>query len=281
MKITHSKNKLINFGSAKLHPIDLAYKKLLQKGLKDTFHINCKIEDLDSIAGPIELKQIITKLLPEHYIAGKNFRANFHIHTIASDGDLTVKEFLEKCTSWANYIFKKKNSTDTLPAFSAAITDHDRIKSAKEAIALISQHPDKYKNFKFVSGCEYLFHSNKEQSRVFEAVGLGFNPFDEKLKPLMQGFASNNDISDAKKVIEAGGILSLAHPLYSPQNLTDDFFKLLKEHNINGIEKHYQYLKCDKEYITEAKKLLAPLLEKYKMFETGGTDTHKKSIFKQ
>lgn len=281
MKILNTQKYQTNFGSTKLHPIDLAYKKLLQKGLRDSFQINCNIEDLNSIAGPIELKKIIKNLKSEHYISGDDFRANFHIHTTASDGDLTPKEFLEQCTEWANYIFKKKTKTEALPPFSAAITDHDRIKSVKEVIAIISQNPDKYKNFKFVSGCEHLFHSNKDESRGFEAVGLGFNPFDKNLKPLMKGFESNNNISDAKKVIEAGGILSLAHPLNSPQNLTDDFFKLLKEHNINGIEKYYQYMECDKEYITEVKKRLEPLLKRHKMFSTGGTDTHGKSIFKR
>lgn len=38
---------------------DFGYKKSLQKGLKESFVINCKLEDLNSIAGPVELKNII------------------------------------------------------------------------------------------------------------------------------------------------------------------------------------------------------------------------------
>ena len=43
-----------------LHPKDLAYKKLLQKGLQDSFGISCKPEDLNAVAEPCELKQILT-----------------------------------------------------------------------------------------------------------------------------------------------------------------------------------------------------------------------------
>lgn len=262
----------------KLHPIDLAYKKALQQGLKDTFQLDCKIKDLTSIAGPVELKHLINNLKPNNYEVGENFRANFHLHTIASDGNLTPKEFLEQCLEWANHIFKTKPK-DNLPPFSAAITDHDRVKSVKEALAIIAQTPDKYKNFRFVTGCEFLFHGYKEPHTCFEAIGLGFNPFDKKLTPLMKGFESNNQIEDVQKVIKAGGILSWAHPLISPDKITNDFFTFLKSIGINGIEGNYQYSKFDEEYINEGKKFLKPFIEKFKPFLTGGTDSHSKSIF--
>ena len=229
MKIICTKKEHPSFKSNKLHQIDLAYKKALQKGLQDTFQLNCKIEDLKSIAGPIELKKIINNLKPVHYEIGDNFRANFHIHTRASDGSLTPTTFLEQCKEWANHIFKtNKCKYDELPPFSAAITDHDRIKSVKETIALISQNPDQYKNFKFVSGCEFLFDGYKEPYTAFEAVGLGFNPYDKNLAPMMQGFSSNNHVKDTKKVLASGGILSWAHPIVTPDKITDDFFAFLK-----------------------------------------------------
>ena len=165
-----------------LHPKDLAYKKLLQKGLQDSFCISCNPEDLNAVAGPFELKQIINKLKPEHYQVGEKLRANFHLHTISSDGRLTPKEFLEQCTSYANRVFKSGKANDDLPAFSAAITDHDRVKSSQEVIALISQEPGKYKNFKFVAGCEFLLHGYKEPHTAFEAVGLGFNLLTKLLR---------------------------------------------------------------------------------------------------
>lgn len=279
MKIQLNTLNKTSFKNLKTHPLDLAYKKTLQQGLKDTFQINCKIEDLNPIAGPVELKEIIAKLKPEHYVSKENFRANFHLHTKASDGSLTPKEFLEQCKAWADEVFAKGKSNDGLPAFSAAITDHDRVKSVLETIALISQNPDKYKHFKFVAGCEFLFHGYKEPHTAFEAVGLGFNPFDKALKPMFKGFASNNKMDDVKKVLASGGILSWAHPIITPDKLNDDFFMFLKAHGINGVEGNYQYFYFDKDYVNEGKKILDPLIKKFKMFVTGGTDSHRKTIF--
>lgn len=279
MQVMFDFNRINSFNGTNLNRKDLSYKKALQKGLKDTFDINCKIEDLASVATPTELKNIINKLQSFQYETGENFRANFHIHTIASDGCLTAKEFLELCKDWSEYIFKSGKSNDGLPAFSAAITDHNKIDSVKNAIALISQNPDKYKNFKFVSGCEFLFHGYKKPYSAFEAVGLGFNPFDKNLEPLTKGFKSNNHISDAKKITDAGGILAWAHPIYTPKKLNNDFFTFLKNNGINGAEGNYQYKSFDKEYIQTVKPLVDKLIKKFQMFITGGTDSHTKSIF--
>ena len=279
MKIFSTTINPPDFKGLNLHPADLVYKKQLQQGLKESYGLTCKVEDLNSVAGPMELREIISKLRAFQYVVGSNFRANFHLHSEASDGSLTPKEFLEQCKSWADEMFAKGKSKDGLPPFSAAITDHDRVKSVKETIALISQEPEKYKNFKFVAGCEFLFHGYKEPYSAFEAVGLGFNPFDEALKPMMQGFASNNHVNDAKKVLASGGVLSWAHPIITPDKLCDDFFMFLKSKGINGVEGNYQYIKWDREYVNEGKKLLEPLIAKFKMFVTGGTDSHRKSIF--
>lgn len=269
-----------NFKNKNLHPVDLAYKKTLQKGLNETYQIKCKIKDLDSIAGPMELKEIIQNLKPFQYEVGDNFRANFHLHTVASDGNLTPKVFLEQCKDWADSIFNRnKNINDPLPPFSAAITDHDRVKSAKETIALISQNPDEYKNFKFVAGCEFLLHGYKEPHTAFEAVGLGFNPFDKELEPMMKGFASKNQVKDVKKILASGGVLSWAHPIITPEKINEDFFAFLKKWGINGVEGNYQYCRWDQEYVNEGKKLLTPLIERFKMFVTGGNDSHTHSIF--
>lgn len=265
--------------SGLVYPKDLNYKKDLQKGLSDTFGINCKIENLNSVAGPDEIKSIINRLKPFNYEVGENFRANFHLHTKASDGNLTPKEFLEQCVDWAKHIVNSKKVNDDLPAFSAAITDHDNIDSVKEVIALISQEPEKYKNFKFVSGCEFLFRGYKEPHSTFEAVGLGFNPFDKNIQSMMKGFASNNHISDAKKVMKAGGIFSWAHPIVTPDKINDDFFTFLKDNGINGVEGNYQYSKWDSEYVNAIKPILEKFIKQFKMFVTGGTDSHRKTIF--
>lgn len=254
-------------------------QKVIAKGLARQFLHFVQPGGLNAVAGPFELKQIINKLKPEHYQVGEKLRANFHLHTISSDGRLTPKEFLEQCTSYANRVFKSGKANDDLPAFSAAITDHDRVKSSQEVIALISQEPGKYKNFKFVAGCEFLLHGYKEPHPAFEAVGLGFNPFDKSLETLMKGFASNNQVSDIPKIKNAGGILSWAHPIVTPDKINDDFFEFLKKHGIDGVEGNYQYNRWDKEYVDSIKPMREKLIKKFKMFVTGGTDCHTKSLF--
>lgn len=279
MKILSIKTEQTSFKNLNLHPIDLAYKKKLQQGLKDTFNITCKIQDLNSIVGPMELKKILKNLQPIHYVPEKNFRANFHIHTIASDGRLTPQLFLEQCKTWADEMFKKLKPQDELPPFCAAITDHNKVQSTRETIALISQNPNEYKNFKFISGCEFLFDGYKKPYSGFEAVGLGFNPFDKNLDSMLNGFESKNNVNETKKIIDSGGVLSWAHPIYSPDKLNEDFFQFLKDNGINGVEGNYQYIKWDEEYVNEGKKILEPLIEKFKMFLTGGTDSHSCTIF--
>lgn len=41
----------------------------------------------------------------------------------------------------------------------------------------------------------------------------------------MKGFASNNQVSDIPKIKNAGGILSWAHPIVTPDKINDDFFE--------------------------------------------------------
>lgn len=274
-------NKSIT-GNIKLHPIDIVYKKALQKGLADTFNINCKIEDMESIAGPFELMGIIKKLKPENYAPGENFRANFHLHTNASDGSMTVDEFLNNCLDWVKKLRSNNKNSDGLPLFSAAITDHDRVINAKKAIAEIVKNPKEFKDFKFAAGCEFMFNgefSGKEMG--FEAVGLGFNPFDRKLDRLMKGFSSDNKFSDIPDIKASGGVLSWAHPLISPSRVNEAFMTFLKKIGIGGVEANYQYLGFKKEYINEVKAStgIEALVKKLGMFRTGGTDSHRHNIF--
>ena len=276
---TNTRKQPLHFKGS-IFPADIPYKKLLQQGLKDTYGISCKVEDLNSIAGPNELMFIIKNLKPEHYAVGEDFRANFHVHTRASDGHMTLEDYLEQCVDWANHIFKNPKHKDKLPPFSASITDHDTITNAKKAIAEISQDPERYKNFKFVSGCEFLFDGYKKPYSAFEAVGLGFNPFDEALEPMTHFRVSKNTVDDIQKVKDAGGVLSWAHPIVTTERITDEeFAAFLKEKGVDGIEGNYQYNRWDKDFVDTCKPYVDKLVEKFKFFVTGGTDTHGKTIF--
>ena len=279
MKIA-SVNNLPQFVGRSTFIDDVSYRKALQLGLKKKFDLDCKIEALNSVATPRELNGFIKNLKPFQYVVGDDFRANFHLHTKASDGSLTPKEFLSKCVGWANRMFRLGKSKDGLPPFMCAITDHDRVKSVQEVVALISQEPERYKNFKFVTGCEFMFTGYEGDAYpAFEAVGLGFNPFAEELEPLMKGFGSDNKVEDIKKVLDAGGVLSYAHPLVNPDKLTEHFFSFLVANGVNGVEGNYQYNHWDKEYVNAGKPIVEKLAKKFNMFLTGGTDSHRKTIF--
>lgn len=281
MKIMCVSSYNTSFKNNKFASADLGYKKLLQQGLKKEYGITCKIEHLNPIAGPNEMKSILAKLKAFQYQVGENFRANFHIHTKASDGSLNVDEYLGLCKEWADKVFRDKKPTDELPPFSASITDHDKIDNTKLAIAKIAESPDEYKNFKFISGCEFLFYGYKKPYYAFEAVGLGFNPFDKDLEPMTRGLCSNinNNIDDAYIITRDGGILSWAHPIVTTNKINEDFFAFLKSKGVDYVEGNYQYSHWDKEYVESFKPELDKLIEKFDMKLTGGTDNHQKSIF--
>ena len=280
MKIMCVSNNNLSFRNNRFASLDYGYKKLLQDGLKTEYGINCKIEQLEPIAGPNEMKSILAKLKSFQYEVGENFRANFHIHTNASDGNLSVDEYLGLCKEWADKVFKDKKPNDGLPPFSASITDHDRITNVKEAVVKIAENPNEYKNFKFITGCEFLFYGYKKPYYAFEAVGLGFNPFDKDLEPMTRGLGSdtNNSVDETHIVTRDGGILSWAHPIITPNKIIDDFFIFLKQHGIDYVEGNYQYPRFDKEYVESIKPELDSMIEKYDMKLTGGTDSHIKSV---
>ena len=86
-------------------------------------------------------------------------------------------------------------------------------------------------------------------------------------------------VREAKKVIESGGILSWAHPIVTPDKINEDFFTFLKANGINGVEGNYQYSRWDQEYVNSVKPILEKFIKQFKMFVTGGTDSHRKTIF--
>lgn len=288
-------SKSLSFGAFLVEPLDEAYKIALQKGLKDSFGLTCKLEDLNPIAGPVELKKLLRTFSPRNFEIGPkvddklffgqdtyqyaidgSFRVNLHNHSNCSDGDATPAEFLKTCVAYANKVAKKFGHEENIPPFTASLTDHDRYYGCTYIIREISQNPDKYQNFKFVVGSEFYFDSKDKFMEKFEALGLGFNPFDSKLNETVTKTREPNQMSFIKTVKESGGILSLAHPLASRKDpINDKLFLFLKNNGIDGIEGNYQYFgfKYSKEFKQAINKIKI-LAQKYNMFLTGGTDSH-------
>ena len=130
MKIFSIESENPSFKNIRPHPVDIKYKKWIQQGLNDTYGISCTLKDLEPIAGPIELRNIIAGLKYKHYVPNDEFRANFHIHAVASDGNLTPKIFLEQCKEWADKMFKKALSeTDYQAAKALLLKEINKVNS--------------------------------------------------------------------------------------------------------------------------------------------------------
>ena len=186
---------------------DRAFYKNIIEGLKKE-GINVKMESLQSVVAPDEFKTLIKKYKPEHFKAGlqiseklakdvsaeeffKNaidgkFRVSLHTHSNFSDGKATIEEFLESATKYADKV-ARMGKNDDLPPFMIALTDHDGVGGCREIIKIIAKNPEKYKNLKFVSGCEF---SVMNGNRHHDITGLVLNPFEENLNKFLDDLAN-------------------------------------------------------------------------------------------
>ena len=121
-------------------------------------------------------KEISPEVFYKNLIDG-NFRVSLHTHSNFSDGKASVEEFLECARKYADKV-AKLNKNDGLPPFTIALTDHDSVDGCAKIIEIIAKDPEKYKNLKFVSGCEFSVNNN---GMHHDLTGLALNPFDENL----------------------------------------------------------------------------------------------------
>ena len=219
---------------------DLDFLNNIRKSLKKC-GIDAKIEDLKSIVTPDEFKILIKKFKPEHFRVGmqiseakaqnvsleefyKNvingdFRVSLHTHSNFSDGKATVEEFLESAKKYADKV-AKLNKNDELPPFTIALTDHDEVKGCQEIIKIIAKNPEKYKNLKFVSGCEF---SVKNGNVHHDITGLALNPFDKNLVKELDDLAYNR-AKTVRKFLEE-------QPEFNGKKITyEDLAKFEKEY---------------------------------------------------
>lgn len=174
-------------------PDDFAYIKNLAKhmGIKEGEEYK-----LNSVMGKSQLQKLLDEFTPADFSIGKDFdgarnmtfRVNLHNHTTASDGKLTVEQFLEQARKYADRIARNTQSDDK-PPFTIAITDHDTLDGCRDALNILAADPEKYKNLKVVLGSE-ISVSNCDSEIVsrplnFELVGYCQNPYDEKLVKIL------------------------------------------------------------------------------------------------
>lgn len=216
---------------------DVEFKKQIQKSLQKE-GINISTNSLNSIVGAEEFSQLVKKFKSSHFRAGLQtansnvpletfyenaikggFRVSLHTHSNFSDGKATPEEFLECARKYADKV-AKLNKNDGLPPFTIALTDHDCIDGTKEIIKLIAQNPEKYKNLKFVAGCEF---SVKNNGKHHDITGLALNPFDKNLNDML------NNLKEARtKTIQS--FLDLKQKEIDTKITIDDLIKYEKQH---------------------------------------------------
>lgn len=105
------------------------------------------------------------------YLKSGQFKANLHVHTQYSDGEMSIAELL----GFADDIAKNT------PDFITAITDHDTIDGDKEAVKLINN----YKHANICLGVEMstvaINFSNQPKPLQVHLLVYGINPEDKKL----------------------------------------------------------------------------------------------------
>ena len=192
--------------------LDYNYKQVLAENL------DCSVGNLASIVGPAEFVSLINKYTPENFYTGdflsknfdelyenvlnQTFRINLHMHTVESDGRLTAEELLNQAVVYAENVKSKTN--DDLPAFVISITDHDSMSGTKNALKIIAENPDRYKDIKFVTGIEFSVKLDNEKilkkPLSTDLMGYCINPFDEDLNSFLQNIKNSRN-EEAQKIL--------------------------------------------------------------------------------
>ena len=193
-----------------LFPLDVEYRKSL---LRDMNLPESECKKLRSIIGCEELRAVLKKLDKENFLPGvKSYRANqevvflgkenvasgkyaanLHTHTYYSDGKFSVAELLEQGAKYGDERVEKLGKDNP---FYLAITDHDTVEGCKEAVNIIRENPEKYKNLRLVLGIENTAIADYSDF-IYEPVQvhmltLGINPFDKDLNAFLQKKISKN-----------------------------------------------------------------------------------------
>lgn len=224
----------VAFGSLDKSNIDTQYKKTLavEAGLSVQ-----NANKLKSIVGPDEYVKILETLQnsPVNYSPGqslrtdkkdgfdlsgvekKSLRANLHMHTIHSDGQMSVKELLDKAAEYADSVAEKLSKEEKPmlkeAPYTIAITDHDTVEGAKEVPKILASDPEKYKNLRVVLGVELSVENNAldDMTRPIDTHMLlhAINPFDKKLNSMLDRLKDERE--DIVKDLLGKGKSQLVH----------------------------------------------------------------------
>jgi len=258
----------------KQFPEDVKYRKQLMLNAGKNPEEYYKLR---SVIGLGEIKSIMKDFnenesaysvgVDDENIKNHTIRANLHIHTLASDGYLSTQELLDKAAAYADEAAKIPSQAKE--PFTIAITDHDTTEGAKEAIEIISNNPQKYKNLRVILGTEFTTYNNIATNIVDAAtnthvLAYGIDPNEKTY---------NKFISDTKhkKQQLAQMMIDKANKIYQDAFKTEDDFFLLPQarsmynplnKNIIGIYNYVEYYVKTKMVIDEVILKTPALVEK-------------------
>ena len=158
------------------------YAKTLAAGVSKLTGRQVNPISLSCVMSKEEFVEQILKLRKNNYtytsdnIKNFGFQADFHMHTNYTDGKISVKQLLDEISDYSNKLFAR-----TGKKFVFSITDHDSVKSVKDALVIISENPEKFRNVKFIPGVELSFSHRAPKStnpcEISELLAYGFDPF--------------------------------------------------------------------------------------------------------
>ena len=307
---------------ANKYPSDIEYKKTIL----DSMGILCVDTSLlTPIAGKQEYEAIVKRLneFPDAYlpngtqnntdtaisisdlenVKNKKFRINSHVHTLYSDGCLSVEELLEQAKSYADLLETSKSLDFPDIPFVICIADHNGVESSKRIIEQILENPGRYDNFRIVLGSEI---STKEKSLggkklkmpIYPHIVTQFiNPYSETVSEYFNMVLQNGkDCCHAKafsinqlveKFKDEDCLYTLAHPVRTPNlesNLSNmqllmDLFKTSTGEKGFACEAYYGSYDDSLLNNEECIQFIKDYAMKIGLNKTGGLDTHGTSIF--
>lgn len=189
---------------------------------------------------------------------------NFHLHTLASDGQLSPENLVEQALDIGLLDF--------------AITDHHSIQGYRTAQAWLSHKNIAYSP-RLWPGIEITANLLDVEVHL---LGYGFNPEHPALAPYLQGTAPMGVAATAEVVIQqlhqAGALVVLAHPARYKRPLTD-LIPAAAKLGIDGVETYYAYGNPRPwEPTPETTQLVGLFARRFGLLETCGTDTHGMNI---
>lgn len=219
---------------------------------------------------------LLTKRQDDFELIGKSnctFRASLHNHTTCSDGKMSVLELLNQAALYADEVAKKINpSTKAKHApFVIAISDHDTVEGCREAVKIISQNPEKYKNLRVVLGCEFnvenrFLGSEKLKFPVENHIVVNcLNPFDEDLNSFLNKFRQSRILAGKLAFDKCVQIVSQIDKEYAKglnYNEAANRIKVLKEGLLNVCYSLNQYFELKIKESSLDKQKVKDILEK-------------------